>query len=506
MKRLKKNNKGFSLVELIAAVAILAIVVTPLLHSFVTSTKISNRATEISEATLAGKNILEAVDARPLAEYQRISNNNSAAKLLGDGINNATITPIGQFDSAGDIIPGAEGNFEIALQDVKIGNNEYDAKVEFSRGDKEETYTVNEETKSSTSHGLYLINGKELAKYSGMDGVFCQSYLKTENPDSLADDAYYRKARDIDSMPPKYNNRERYIKLDVEQDEDGYVWARVTYTYMFSYNELDSDGYPTGRELKWPESFNPYARDHALVTRQYTIFRGGFKPNKPTDPVSVYLMFYPDYYKYKVEGTEVEAVKSNKDIIDIYNVKHGDIPSVNLNVFLYKQKPLSYNAQTDTYEELNTSNVEYYAEVDLFVPREFELNPGENVKRQSLIYTNIDEAPDEATAGLIHFTFKPTRALLLDDAGDDYPYGGSEEENPLYDYETYIYLTDNPEYQKEFTVIRKGDSIRIYNIRITLYKKNSATINTETGEGGRPKTSCEFSGRPVYIVEGSKTP
>ena len=505
MKRLKKNNKGFSLVELIAAVAILAVVVTPLLHSFVTSTKISNRATEISEATLAGKNILEAVDARPLSEYQRISSTNSAAELLGDGVNGATITPLGDFDSAGDIIPGEEGNFEIALQNVKVANALYDAKVEFSRGDKDEQITVGEETKDSTSHGLYLINGKELAKYSGMDGVFCQSYLKTENPDSLADDAYSRKARDIDSMPPKYNNRERYIKLDVEQDEDGYVWARVTYTYMFTYNELDNDGYPTGRELKWPESFNPNARDHALVTRQYTIFRGGFEPKNKDGSVSIYLMFYPDYYKHKAEDSDIEVVRSNKDIIDVYNVRHGDIPPVNLNVFIYKQKPLIYNATTDTYDELDIRNVPYEAEIDLFVPPDFELNPEEGVKRKSLIYTNINEAPDEATEGLISFTFKPTRALLLDDAGDDYNYG-DDEENPLFDYETYIYLTDNPDYQKQFSVVRKGDSIRIYNIRITLYKKNSASITTGTGESGNVKTSCEFSGRPVYIVEGSKTP
>ena len=166
MKRRKFNNKGFSLVELIAAVAILAVVVTPLLHSFVTSTNISRRATRITEATLAGKNILEAVDARPIAEFQKITDTNLAAELLGNGGDTVDITPIGEFDVGGDIVPDDEGGFDIALQNIRAGNAYYDAKVEFSRGDSQPSYAdSNGNRVDSTSYGIYEINSERIAVY-----------------------------------------------------------------------------------------------------------------------------------------------------------------------------------------------------------------------------------------------------------------------------------------------------------------------------------------------------
>lgn len=58
MKRLK-NNQGLTLVELIVSIAILAIIVLPLLTSFVQATKTNVKAKNKQYATEAGQNIME---------------------------------------------------------------------------------------------------------------------------------------------------------------------------------------------------------------------------------------------------------------------------------------------------------------------------------------------------------------------------------------------------------------------------------------------------------------
>lgn len=65
----RKNNKGFSLLELLVAVAVLAIIVIPLLHSFVTAAKTNAKAKKIMEATTAGQNVIEEVKSADFSDY-----------------------------------------------------------------------------------------------------------------------------------------------------------------------------------------------------------------------------------------------------------------------------------------------------------------------------------------------------------------------------------------------------------------------------------------------------
>ena len=64
--RKELNNKGFSLVELLIATVILAIVVAPLLHTFVTAANTTARSRQIGDATLVSENIAERVEATAL--------------------------------------------------------------------------------------------------------------------------------------------------------------------------------------------------------------------------------------------------------------------------------------------------------------------------------------------------------------------------------------------------------------------------------------------------------
>ena len=62
------NNDGFSLVELLVAIVILAIIVVPLLHSFVTSARTSAKARNTMHATAVAEDVMEEFEAYTIEE------------------------------------------------------------------------------------------------------------------------------------------------------------------------------------------------------------------------------------------------------------------------------------------------------------------------------------------------------------------------------------------------------------------------------------------------------
>lgn len=68
--RQKGPNAGFSLVELLIAVTILAIIVIPLLHMFVTSTRINVKSRQMLRATTVAQDIMEGLKAYNLEEVR----------------------------------------------------------------------------------------------------------------------------------------------------------------------------------------------------------------------------------------------------------------------------------------------------------------------------------------------------------------------------------------------------------------------------------------------------
>jgi prepilin-type N-terminal cleavage/methylation domain-containing protein len=61
IKAIKKNNQGFTLVELLVAVTILTLVVSPLLSAFVTSARINSMSKTKHEATVVAENVFEGI-------------------------------------------------------------------------------------------------------------------------------------------------------------------------------------------------------------------------------------------------------------------------------------------------------------------------------------------------------------------------------------------------------------------------------------------------------------
>lgn len=105
MKQLKGDNRGLSLIEVLVAVMILAIVVTPFLHSFVTAATTNSKAKVIHKATVVAQSVMEGFKAEELEEIARQFNYPGegfyvlANGRIGDGTNAASLVEELRYDS-----------------------------------------------------------------------------------------------------------------------------------------------------------------------------------------------------------------------------------------------------------------------------------------------------------------------------------------------------------------------------------------------------------------------
>lgn len=397
---LLKESKGLTLVELVVAIAILGIIVSPILHAFTTSQTIENKARRLSEATDAAQNIQEVIDSVSVANFLETD---ESKELLG-------------YDSKESLVDDETGFNYAVIKGLESGKSTYDAKVVFG--------TRSIDPVPVEDDIFEFINQMEIADYSDPDGTFAQPYISSANPDDIAE-TYFKTFTNNKA----YTQKTRDIIIDVIKDTSDSesapeIYVNVTYHYEFTYfiQETNEAGIGTG-------TYRPDVYEKDIV---YSAIPAGAPLHSDGSPLSCYVMYYPQY------GT---VAKPAKDIITINNFE--DIP---IKLLVVKQWTMVYIAEGDKYEEMGETalyNLEtnYLCEIKENHSSTYDLEGNDqkmtytNARINLATYGNTNEEISGVSFKVYSDSQERTRTGLIRDGGII----TTSKKNRLYDVAIYLY-------------------------------------------------------------------
>jgi len=114
IKKLKKTNSGFSLLEILLAVVLLAIVVTPLIQTIYTSMSLNKKSRIQMGATDVGQSLVEYFESQTCDEIKTLLENNGSTVTIG-AINYAAVSK----DETGGSWYGSSSSQSMSMEERK---------------------------------------------------------------------------------------------------------------------------------------------------------------------------------------------------------------------------------------------------------------------------------------------------------------------------------------------------------------------------------------------------
>lgn len=339
---MKKDNRGLSLVELIIAIVILAIVTIPFLRSFVTSANTNQKAKRIMRATSVAENIMEAMKPLTLEEIVlQLSNDGdethmpvctlvpvfeSHQELLieeNEQVPGSSITNSAVYENGAWKFLGQESDkYYFALTGIELDGEKYDARICLDASDY--YAAAGETTPGYNDQELVQISGLDLSKdvvyeleASSENKVYAEFAERSSR--YVADVANAKDADDFEAALT------RQITIEVKQTGTlQEVHLTLTYTAPA--------GWVADNEREYSRSMQLYSGDASNPLRY------------------IYILYPPNYYS---------MAGSVKDIFVIENYD-----KVNCGVFLIKQVTASATDLTSA-ESFYVPRVELYEAVSI---------------------------------------------------------------------------------------------------------------------------------------------
>ena len=271
--RKELNNKGFSLVELLIATVILAIIVAPLLHSFVTSANTTVKSRQMGNVTLASENIAEVVE---VASWRDLRSERTDADTYFAGATEKALYSYDGSTYTKTTYSAEDDCYYLGVKGIQAGSSTFNAMIKLDADEYGAGGEVN-------------INDVKLADYSNMDAVYAQS-RDADDPDSLGLASFQSNANDAysDWWLPSGTQPVRTITLEVTQQRNNKIYASVTfqYRYKFYYNVTET--------VNGVEEVNAYPAELSSDPIRYELLSQGFATDGNKVP-NIYLMYYPIY-------------------------------------------------------------------------------------------------------------------------------------------------------------------------------------------------------------------
>lgn len=132
----KRKNRGFTLVEVLVAAAILSVVVTPILSSFVTIARVNAKSRRRLSATTIANSVMESVKGFDLSEVSKQCNAYSASEfhIVAGTVSGASEVGTASY-ADGKFTAKDSGQYTFRINGVQMDSTTYDVEFSYRRND-----------------------------------------------------------------------------------------------------------------------------------------------------------------------------------------------------------------------------------------------------------------------------------------------------------------------------------------------------------------------------------
>ena len=333
-RALPGDSRGFSLIELLIAIAILGIVVVPLLHTFFTSAGTAAKSRKLGETTLVAQNVSELIDSTKMSQI--------SALQVGSSLGSYSVSDFSALDPV--YTTDQSGNRVWKQDDLHSGTATTAGKYIFTlNGIDGGKYKAIVTLDASTDY--YDINSMDVTQYTPVGAVFDQT--AGSDPDTASYAGFTMKAAalaDVATGTSVALSCSRKISLNVSETEAGLCTYTCTYGYTctatytrattgkqetqiwtdnYDYSFFNGSAQSDGSLPALYFFFNSYNSDYgASASDQITITHTG------TSPLSVFLVCqgetYPNTVKAHIRLKDDSFINNQSLATKVYcNIPHG---------------------------------------------------------------------------------------------------------------------------------------------------------------------------------------
>lgn len=481
-KRSKAANAGFSLVELLIAVTILAIIVIPLLHMFVTSTRINVKSRQTLRATTVAQDIMEGLKAYNLEEVRTqfslpdgsISSDyfypTEGFYIVNSSMIQGGVREIKELETARD----DDGNFDnpdnpnneiyyFGIENLKMQGGEYDALIKLDASTYTKTKVDDGSGHDNAFNGKYYADTKSVSETNGgsdKDSSYHEHSemnknvledIKEQIRNDLATAGDTTHDSDLESLKLEDLIEKRNITVVIEAAGSDECKATITFEYICR----DPYGYHVNPDPK-PERNNKYVSYGKALSTSGVVGGEGNEPTTRTFSSGNFYLFYYPIYKTGVDNILFDI----RDSAVLFDEEQPLLKSITLAKQIRSYVDVTNNviAPDMTDAELFAAESSYVAVTDISIDSTmgsnllFRTNFDTNMSQQA---KNMNPPPNMSTTFGGGFT--NTQIKQTDMTGDNV---SDKVTNVIYDIEITVYKTGAAQHFKEGPGFESSDDVQ----------------------------------------------
>ena len=352
----KQDNKGFTLIELLVAVMVLAIVIVPMLHSFVTSFRMNAKSKQLMRATTLAQNEMEIFEKEKIEDLKAMTVEGDPTKLVYDVTESATD---GCYTFKREKTINDDSGREMFDVVVTLNPERVNSTDRYYTQNTAEIMQMN--TISNVDSGSYVQRIRSASNAADYDTIVYGIFKERKNASGIG------ASWDIDDFEQKLKRR---IIINVSQINDSLgpiTKAKITYEYTCEdYGVM-------------PDEYRTYTEETIMFDNAQSLDSDGNR----IELKSLYLFYAPRYDTTKVDEIVIE--NEAKLPVDFYVVRQ-DIWKKDADEV--RTVPLTYQASLSIYDGLDgdgNTYGKYWTNLNLSDP-EIEGNG----KQTDISLTNLD--------------------------------------------------------------------------------------------------------------------